>query len=103
LRIGGIFGAQVGFAWLDPVGGLVVAGMIMKAAVHSSWEAILELLDEQPRRLNKRIHAELLRIQVDSSHTLRFHLFRNNIKFHNSNSRMFALGKWVHITWWMVL
>lgn len=41
----GIVGSQMGVNWLDPLAGMVVAGLIVKVGVESSWEGIKELVD----------------------------------------------------------
>ena len=48
VALGGIFGAQIGYAWLDPLGGMVVAAMIFKAGFQSGWSALKELTDRIP-------------------------------------------------------
>lgn len=45
MALGGIFGAQIGFPWLDPVGGLIVATMILRAGTQTGWQAVRELTD----------------------------------------------------------
>ncbi|QEK11932.1 cation transporter [Crassaminicella thermophila] len=44
----GITGAVMGFPILDPIAGLIVALMIMKAAFSIYWDAVTELMDTAP-------------------------------------------------------
>ena len=47
VAIVGIGGYQLGFPFLDPAAGLVVAGMITKAGFEIGWTAIKDLTDQQ--------------------------------------------------------
>jgi cation diffusion facilitator family transporter len=46
----GITGAVLGFPILDPLAGIVVAGMIMKAAFSIYWDAVKQLMDSAPSK-----------------------------------------------------
>ncbi len=46
----GITGAVLGFPILDPLAGIVVAGMIMKAAFSIYWDAVQQLMDSAPSK-----------------------------------------------------
>ncbi|BAF12008.2 Os03g0346800 [Oryza sativa Japonica Group] len=41
----GVGGSILGVPYLDPLAGLVVSGMILKAGVHTGYESVLELVD----------------------------------------------------------
>mmetsp|Transcript_16286 Transcript_16286/g.24551 ORF Transcript_16286/g.24551 Transcript_16286/m.24551 type:complete len:523 (-) Transcript_16286:24-1592(-) len=43
----GIGGSAIGFPFVDPIGAILVAGMIMKAGVEIGWEAVHNLVDAQ--------------------------------------------------------
>ncbi|KAJ3185496.1 hypothetical protein HDU87_000119 [Geranomyces variabilis] len=45
VALAAIFGAVEGWTWLDPVGGVVVAGMVIRAGWKAGRPAVLELLD----------------------------------------------------------
>ena len=46
VALGGIAGNMSGIAWLDPVGGIVVAGMIFKTGCEIGWDALCVLTDK---------------------------------------------------------
>mmetsp|Transcript_4823 Transcript_4823/g.6860 ORF Transcript_4823/g.6860 Transcript_4823/m.6860 type:complete len:548 (+) Transcript_4823:167-1810(+) len=48
----GIGGAALGFPFLDPIGAILVSGMIMKTGVEIGWEAVHHLVDAQ---VNERV------------------------------------------------
>ncbi|KAJ3163511.1 hypothetical protein HDU86_000091 [Geranomyces michiganensis] len=45
VALAAIFGAVEGWTWLDPVGGVLVAGMVIRAGWNAGRPALLELLD----------------------------------------------------------
>lgn len=60
VALGGILGAQMGYAWFDPLGGLVVAGMITHAGYQSTMSACSELLDmRQSSQLHDQVAAKV--------------------------------------------
>ncbi|KAJ3166395.1 hypothetical protein HDU88_003263 [Geranomyces variabilis] len=48
VALAAIFGAVEGWTWLDPVGGVLVAGMVIRAGWKAGRPAVLELLDAAP-------------------------------------------------------
>lgn len=44
----GILGAYIGYPWLDPVAGLLVAALILKMGGELYWNSIQELVDRAP-------------------------------------------------------
>ncbi|KAI8905266.1 hypothetical protein DFJ77DRAFT_479509 [Powellomyces hirtus] len=45
VALAAVAGAVYGVPWLDPVGGVLVAGMVVKAGVQSGMPSLMELLD----------------------------------------------------------
>jgi len=53
----GIGGAALGFPVVDPIGAILVAGMIMKTGVEIGWDAVHNLVDAQTnQRLKDQVH-----------------------------------------------
>jgi cation diffusion facilitator family transporter len=62
--LAGIGGAMLGFPILDPIAGIVVAGMIVWAAVGIYWSAALELMDPAPcPELMEKLRGDALSIR----------------------------------------
>eukprot|EP00466_Bigelowiella_natans_P002447 jgi/Bigna1/83139/fgenesh1_pg.102_\ len=68
MSAGNLFKAQLmveeGFPYLDPIGAIMVSGMIMKTGVEIGWEAVHHLVDAQ---VNERVLDEVKAIGRDLS------------------------------------
>lgn len=54
VALGALLGSSAGYHFLDPVGGLVVSGMILKAGVSIGWDSIQDLADGSEQNLALR-------------------------------------------------
>ncbi|KAL5983837.1 Photosystem II protein D1 [Asimina triloba] len=69
----GVGGAVLGVQFLDPLAGLFVSGMILKAGLESGYQSILELVDAAvPGHLLAPIRETILNVEgVKGCHHLR--------------------------------
>jgi cation diffusion facilitator family transporter len=71
----GVLGAMVRLPILDPVAGLFVAGLIMKAAVELGWDSLRDLTDENvDASILKAVSAVLKQMKIEG--VLSFHRLR---------------------------
>ncbi|XP_058083865.1 metal tolerance protein 2 isoform X2 [Magnolia sinica] len=69
----GVGGAILGVQFLDPLAGLVVSGMILKAGVETGYQSVMELVDAAvPQHLLATIKQTILQVEgVKGCHRLR--------------------------------
>ncbi|KAJ3412780.1 hypothetical protein HDV05_000247 [Chytridiales sp. JEL 0842] len=76
VALAGVGGAYMGFPILDPIGGLLVSGMIAQASLGLFLPALRELSDSSPVSMVKRVETVIAKMQDRESNIKGFHTVR---------------------------
>ncbi|KAI9007068.1 cation efflux family-domain-containing protein [Gaertneriomyces semiglobifer] len=64
VALAGVAGAVYGYGWVDPVGGILVSGMVIKAGIDSGMPSVLELLDTAaPKHAQDKVNVAIAMFQ----------------------------------------
>ncbi|ORY38166.1 hypothetical protein BCR33DRAFT_832474 [Rhizoclosmatium globosum] len=76
VALGGVAGAYFGYAWMDPVCGLLVSGLIVQQSISRISPALRELRDGADLEVVEKVEDFLKRIQAEDKNITRFHSIR---------------------------
>ncbi|KAJ3287711.1 hypothetical protein HDU79_005481 [Rhizoclosmatium sp. JEL0117] len=76
VALGGVAGAYFGYAWMDPVGGLLVSGLIVQQSISMISPALRELRDGADLEVVQKVEDVLKRVQAEDKNITGFHSIR---------------------------
>ncbi|KAJ3109356.1 hypothetical protein HDU96_007244 [Phlyctochytrium bullatum] len=76
VALAGVGGAVAGFPWLDPIGGILVSGMIVQASIGMLLPAVRELADSAPKNIITKATDVLTEMKKNDANIIQFNTVR---------------------------
>ncbi|RIA91710.1 cation efflux family-domain-containing protein [Glomus cerebriforme] len=77
VALGAIVGSYVGFPFLDPMGGMLVAGMILKSGFEVMFDSLKELVDVKVEEdVINQVEKAVEKLKANNSNIVNFHSIR---------------------------